>query len=168
MWHLDVYSAQNGRCSRGSKSQESFFVMIMARLSVGCYEPLADADAHVSPIADRLVGVETKLSSLGLEQSLYGERLGAVYVDLVGAKFRVNTGCRAENGSPVAGEAAAVIGARKNTPVKASDTPDLKPVRRTSVLWKDFDAVWDVHICTNFAQIKLCLKLLSVPLSLLQ
>jgi hypothetical protein len=91
--------------------------MIMARLSVGCYEPLADADAHVSPIADLLVGVEMKLSSLGLEQSLYGERLGAVYVDFVGAKFPVNTGCRAENGSPIAGEAAAVIGARKNTPV---------------------------------------------------
>ncbi len=52
--------------------------MIMERLSVSCYEPLADADAHISQIADRLVGVEMKLSSLGLEQSLYGERLGAV------------------------------------------------------------------------------------------
>jgi hypothetical protein len=37
-------------------------------------------------------------------------------------------GCRAKNGSPVAGEVAAVIGARKNMPLKASDIPDLKPV----------------------------------------
>jgi hypothetical protein len=63
-------------------------------------------------------------------------------------------GPQSQNGSPVAGEAAAVIGARKNTPVKASDIPDLKPVRRKTVLWEDFDAVWRVHICTKFAQNK--------------
>jgi hypothetical protein len=38
----------------------------------------ADADAHISPIADRHVGVEMKLSSLRLERSSYGERLRAV------------------------------------------------------------------------------------------
>jgi hypothetical protein len=75
-------------------------------------------------------------------------------VDLTGGKFRVNTGRRAENGSPVAGEVAAVIGARMNMPVKASDIPDLKPVRRESVLLEDFDAVWRVHICTKLAQNK--------------